>query len=266
MTNPDYTHITVLIDESGSMGHLANDTRGGFNTFLAVQQKENGKATMTVCKFSSGYEIIGKPETDIQGVQPLTEKTYFPCGGTALLDALGRCITDLGKSLMLVPEEQRPGKVLFLVMTDGEENASREYTKSAVANMVKTQEDVYSWNFIYMGANVDAFSESQGMGMRAGSTIAYNATSRGVGAAYGVMSKSVSSLRGASMHDVAGVLANMFHGAANVEDIQDANPVPDADILKKLQTQIQNDSLPKPEKKATSRRSASKSASKKTKA
>ena len=104
MTDANYTHITVLLDESGSMGHLAEDTRGGFNNFLTEQQAVEGKATMTVCKFSSGYTILSSMR-DIKSVEPLTVRTYSPGGGTALLDAMGRCITELGSALAKMPEE-----------------------------------------------------------------------------------------------------------------------------------------------------------------
>jgi hypothetical protein len=195
MTDANYTHITVLLDESGSMGHLAEDTRGGFNNFLTEQQAVEGKATMTVCKFSSGYTILSSMR-DIKSVEPLTVRTYSPGGGTALLDAMGRCITELGSALAKMPEEKRPGKVLFLVITDGEENASKEWTKAKIAEMVKHQEEAYKWNFLYLGANVDAFGESADLGIRASNAIGYTASAKGIGAAYNVMSRGLSAVRG----------------------------------------------------------------------
>jgi len=214
MTDKNYTHITVLIDSSGSMASLANDTRGGFNTFLAEQKAVKGKATLTVCKFSTGYEVLTEM-ADIQMVAPLTEATYSPGGGTALLDAMGRCISSLGVALADLPEKKRPSKIMFLVITDGEENSSHEYSKAKIASMVSLQEKTYKWNFVYLGANVDSFAESASLGMRSSNALNYSPTSGGVGGTYQVLSKSMTSVRGVGEMNTA---YDLFSNVANVEE------------------------------------------------
>ncbi len=224
MTDANYTHITVLLDESGSMGSLAEDTRGGFNSFLEEQQAIDGKATMTVCKFSSshgrypGYQILCSM-LDISSVEPLTSISYRPGGGTALLDAMGKCITDLKNDLQRLPEDKRPGKVLFLVITDGEENSSREWSKAKIAEMIKHQEEVYKWNFLYLGANVDAFAESSAIGIRSSNAIGYTASSKGIGAAYNVVSRGLGAVRGLDAQDAS----YDFFCSAHVDDLKDVD-------------------------------------------
>lgn len=215
MTDANYTHITVLLDESGSMDHLAGDTREGFNTFLKEQQTVGGRATMTVCKFSTHYNVLAKMQ-DIREVSPLNAGSYRPGGGTALLDAMGTSITELGAALAALPEDKRPGKVLFLVITDGEENASREWTKTTIAEMVTRQETEWKWNFLYLGANVDAFAESGDLGIRSSNAIAYTASSKGLERAYGVMSRSVGAVRGS---DDQNAMYDVFC-SAHVDDLQ----------------------------------------------
>jgi len=227
MTNPNYTHITVLLDESGSMERLAEDTRGGFNTFLKEQKEVEGKATMTVCKFAGGYEVLAAMK-DIKKVKALTGATYRPSGGTALLDAMGKCITDLGKALAELSEEDRPGKVLFLIITDGEENASQEWSKAKIAEMVKTQEEVYKWNFMYLGANVDAFHESAALGIRASNAIGYTASSKGMHQAYTVMSASLGAVRGLNAQDMS---LDMF-SSNHVDELENV------DFAQRLSTQV----------------------------
>ena len=218
MTDKNYTHISVLIDESGSMGNLAADTRGGFNSFLKDQQAVGGKATMTVCTFSNGYKILSSMR-DINSVEPLTGTSYCPGGGTALLDAMGKCITELGSALAALPDEKRPGKILFLVITDGEENSSREWNKAKIAEMVKRQESEYKWNFLYLGANVDAFAESANMGIRAANAIGYNATSKGIHDAYHVVSRSLGAVRGCA---APGMSYDVF-SSSHVDELQNTD-------------------------------------------
>lgn len=238
MTDANYTHITVLLDESSSMGHLAEATRAGFNSFLEEQKAGPGRATMTVCKFSSGYKILSSMR-DIKQVEELTTGTYNPMGNTALLDAMGTCINELGASLAALPEEKRPGKVLFLVITDGEENSSRTFNKKQIAAMVKTQEETYKWNFLYLGANVDAFAESDALGIRASNAIGYTASVQGVGSAYSVMSRGLSAVRGTQDQNVQ---YDVFC-SAHVDDLQGVDMARSIQINKpKVDNKIDTDS------------------------
>lgn len=219
MTDPNYTHITVLLDESGSMERLADDTRGGFNSFLTEQKALDGKATISVYKFADTYKVLYSMQS-IKKAKALNSANYAPVGNTALLDAMGKSISDLGKDLADLPEEKRPGKVLFLVITDGQENHSREWSKAKIAEAVKHQEAIYKWNFLYLGANVDAFHEAAGMGMRTSNSIGYKATSRGVHDAYLVMNASVGAVRTSSLQDAQ---YDVFNGTKDVSDLQGAD-------------------------------------------
>ena len=131
MTNPNLTSINILIDASGSMAGLQKDTIGGFNTFLAEQKALPGDATLSVAMFSDDYSIV-YDNLPIKEVPELTTATYRPSGSTALLDAFGRTIDRMGKRFAALPEEQRPGKVLLLVMTDGEDNCSTDYKHTKI--------------------------------------------------------------------------------------------------------------------------------------
>lgn len=164
MTKPNTTLISVLLDCSGSMARTANDTIGGFNNFLSEQKKGTDEAHMTFAQFNSDYKIAfnGMP---LSVVPDLTADTYRCGGNTALLDALGRTIDDIGAKLSALSESERPESVVVVVITDGEENSSKEYTKDRIAEMVKTQTDVYNWQFLFLGANIDAIQNGGAVGV-----------------------------------------------------------------------------------------------------
>jgi len=179
----DATEIVVVMDKSGSMGYCAADAIGGFNQFLKEQQDEPGEANLTLVLFDTTYNIPvnGKP---IKEVKPLTTDTYRPGGNTALNDAVARAIIETGKRLSDIPEEERPNKVLCIIITDGQENSSREHSRAQVQEMVKHQEEKYDWAFIYLGANVDAFAEARHLGIQPQMAVAYSAGSVGTRSAY----------------------------------------------------------------------------------
>lgn len=164
--NNDYTHITMILDRSGSMGTIRSDVVGGFNAFLDEQKKVPGKCTVTLVQFDSEnpYDVL-RHMTQLADVKPLGEE-YQPRSNTPLYDALGRGIVNTGIDLTALPEAERPGKVVFVIITDGLENASREYTSQKVGEMTKHQEEVYKWHFIYLGANQDAFAAGHGIGVQ----------------------------------------------------------------------------------------------------
>jgi len=160
----DLCELIVVIDESGSMGSVRNDTIGGFNTFLETHQKMPGEAKLTLVKFDTKYDIVHNG-LDIQKTPPLNSKTYSPSGMTALLDAVGKTIDAVGKRLDATPEEEKPEKVIMVIMTDGEENSSREYKIEDVKRKMKHQQDVYKWDVVFMGADQDAWAAGGGMGV-----------------------------------------------------------------------------------------------------
>jgi hypothetical protein len=198
MTNPNLTSINVILDRSGSMGTIRNDVIGGFNAFLEDQQKGvSGEATVSLIQFDDRYEV-NYLNVPIEKAEKLSEETYVPRGMTALLDAMGRTINDLGDRLRGLPENERPSRVLVMVFTDGYENSSQEFTQQKIAELVKQQEDQWNWTFLFLGANIDSFATGGSLGISANSTINYDSTSKGIRSAYFVGSNAVRELRNAS--------------------------------------------------------------------
>lgn len=159
----DLCELVVILDESGSMGLITNDTIGGFNTFLETHQKLPGDANLTLVKFDTKYEIVHNG-VDVRSVKPLDKTTYSPGGATALLDAVGRAIDELGKRYDVLSEDEKPGKVIFLIITDGEENSSREYKLKQIKEKTTKRQNDDKWEFVFMGANQDAWAEAGKMG------------------------------------------------------------------------------------------------------
>lgn len=159
------TDISVLLDRSGSMASIKADTIGGFNEFLAAQKAEPGEATMTLVQFdSSGYDrvIDAKPLAE---AEPLTDHTFQPRGSTPLLDSMARIIQETGERLRAMNPTERPEKVIVVIVTDGEENCSKEFTRDEVMAMVTHQRGAYKWDFIYLGANQDAIRAAAQVGI-----------------------------------------------------------------------------------------------------
>lgn len=188
------SEIVCIIDRSGSMHSIANDAIGGFNTFLEEQKKVEGEATLTYVQFDNEYEVVHENKP-LQEVPQINETTYQPRGMTALLDAVGKTIDDVGKRLSGMSEQNRPDKVIVAILTDGMENASKKYSLEQVKGMITHQKDKYQWEFIYLGANQDAFAEGFKLGIDAKDTIAFAATGQGVRKAYTNMSNLTSNYR-----------------------------------------------------------------------
>lgn len=188
------TEMVFILDRSGSMNHLVNDTIGGFNSMIEEQKKQDGEAYVTTVLFDGQYEIL-HDHVDINDIQPITEKEYYARGMTALLDALGRTINSIGERLNNTPEDERPEKVIFVVTTDGMENASQEFTKSGVKKMIEHQQEKYSWTFMFLGANMDAVGEATSLGMSAQFARTYTASDIGTQSLYSAVSKTLSCAR-----------------------------------------------------------------------
>jgi Mg-chelatase subunit ChlD len=161
----DATHIAVLLDRSGSMGSVKDETISGFNDFLKEQKAAGENASFTLVQFDSESTDVVHEAKPVRAVPDLNEDTYQPRGSTPLLDALGQTINSTGRTLAAIPETNRPDKVVFVVITDGEENASHQFTKKQVKQMIDHQTEKYDWQFIYLGANQDAFAEAGAVGI-----------------------------------------------------------------------------------------------------
>lgn len=191
MTNPDFTVIQAIIDRSGSMQSIRSDAEGGFNRFIEDQRKQPGKCHVSLAQFDSEYQVV-YTNRPIEEVPPLE---IVPRGTTAMLDAIGRTVVDLGVRLATLPENERPGTVLVGIVTDGLENASQEFTFEAVKQLIQQQEQVYSWTFIYLGADQDAVEQGAKMGIAPGRALTYGRAASSK--AYDAMSGAVSRLRSA---------------------------------------------------------------------
>lgn len=176
--------IVFLLDMTGSMQPLKNDAIGGFNSFIEGQKKVPGQATVTLILFNSDETVKPFESMDINTVPLLTDKVYKPNGMTPLLDAMGFAIDEVGKRLEAVPEVDRPEKVMFAVMTDGEENYSHMFTLKQIYEKVKHQTDVYKWEFAFLGANIDAFAEANKLGISACNAATFVYSKQGFDKAY----------------------------------------------------------------------------------
>ena len=160
------TEMVFVLDRSGSMSGLAADTIGGFNELIEKQKKIEGDAYVTTVLFDHEYEVL-HDHVALGEVAPLTDREYFARGSTALLDAVGRTIDAVGARLAATAEDERPEHVVFVITTDGRENSSREYTAKRVRGMIEHQQQKYSWQFVFLGANMDAVSEARNLGISA---------------------------------------------------------------------------------------------------
>lgn len=189
----DLTEIIMIVDRSGSMEPLRNDAIGGFNTFLEDQKKQSGQANLTLVLFNDGYDVVvdGKP---IQEVSSLNHETYVPQGSTALLDAMGKAINQTGARLAAMDEQDRPGKVIVVVLTDGQENASHEFSKAKIAALVKQQEEQYNWKVIFLSSDMHAIQDA-GAYIRPGAVLRHAADAAGTCRSYVAASCAVSHYR-----------------------------------------------------------------------
>ncbi len=198
----NYSDITVVLDRSGSMGPLTNEVIGAFNTFVDEQKQVEGDASFTLIQFDDQYEV-NCDAIDIQAARHLDETTYVPRGMTALFDAVGKAITSTGTRLSEMDESDRPEKVIFLIQTDGAENASKEFTLNRIKSMIKEQQEVYSWEFVFLGANIDAVSVAADIGISQGRAMKYANNAEGVSEALCSLSSNLASFRRGEKVDMA---------------------------------------------------------------
>lgn len=165
MTNPNYTDITFILDRSGSMAGSESDTIGGVNKFLSDQNEVDGKCRVTTVLFDNQYEFLYENQP-ISETPKLDNESYFVRGSTALYDAMGRAIKEAGNRFSKMPEKERPGRVLFVIITDGYENASREFDFKTLSEMISVQQDKYKWDFVFLGADLDAMGTHGNLGIK----------------------------------------------------------------------------------------------------
>ena len=193
MPNPNRSDITILLDRSGSMASVKSDVEGGFARFLADQRAVPGDCDLSLVQFDS--QSIEAVFTE-RPIRESPELELQPRGMTPLLDAVGQTIVRTGERLAAKPERERPGRVLFVILTDGKENASREYSKTRIREMVQHQTLAYRWQFLYLGANVDAFAEAGGLGIDSQFAASFNATPDGMKRCMEVASFKAAEFRG----------------------------------------------------------------------
>jgi uncharacterized protein YegL len=191
----DLTEIVVILDRSGSMDSLAGDTIGGFNKFIEDQKKVSGEAHLTTVLFDDHYDFL-HDRVNIQNVKPITEKEYFARGMTALLDAVGKTVNSIGEKLSQMNEADRPSKVIVLIITDGAENSSKEFSHQQVKAMVEKQRNVYNWEFLFFGANIDSFLAADSIGISKTRSANFSASGLGVDSTLDAMSLATSGYRG----------------------------------------------------------------------
>ena len=195
--NSRYTEIAFVLDRSGSMGSCKEAAIEGFNHFLLEQQRLEGLAKLTLVLFDDEY-LVPCRSLPVQEVVPLNSETYVPRNSTALLDAIGQTIDELGKRLVELPEKDRPAQVIVAILTDGLENASRRYTWHDISDRIKHQSEVYKWTFLFLGANQDAIATAAQLSISATNAATYVADAPGARASHRAFSRRTAALRRAA--------------------------------------------------------------------
>ena len=189
----NFTRIAIVLDRSGSMESCKESTVAGFNEFIRTQREIPGEATVKLVQFDDQYEtVFDKP---LKECPELTQNTFVPRGSTALLDAQGRTIVELGQELAALPEQERPSKVIVVTLTDGLENASKQYNLDKIGEMIREQRDKYNWDFVFLGANQDAIATAAAMSIPLPSAMSYSTSKAGVAATMAAVSHYVGAAR-----------------------------------------------------------------------
>lgn len=211
------TEVVFILDRSGSMRGLEADTIGGFNSMIEKQQKEEGEAYISTILFDDQTEVL-YDRVPIDKVEPMNDNQYYVRGCTALLDAIGGAIHHIGNVHKYARDEDRPEKTLFIITTDGMENASVKYDYKKVKKMIERQKERYHWEFIFLGANIDAVEVAGRFGISSSRAVRYECDSEGTKLNFNVMSKMVSAARASKS---AVLMGDAFNSAEMLEDIRD---------------------------------------------
>jgi len=188
------TELVFILDKSGSMAGLEADTIGGYNSMLKKQKKAEGEAFVTTVLFNHHYELL-HDRINVKGISPITEKDYEVSGTTALLDSIGFTIQKINNVQKHTSKNERAEKVLFVITTDGMENASREFTADKIKKMVQYQKEKYGWEFMFLGANIDAVSTAAQFGIDEDYAVDYHSDEQGTQLNYQMVSEAVTNLR-----------------------------------------------------------------------
>ena len=194
MMKTNNCELVFILDRSGSMGGLESDTIGGFNSMLKKQKQEDGQATVTTVLFDDKYELL-HDRINLEHVNPITEKEYYVRGMTALLDAMGKTINKIKNVQKSISDDVKANKVLFVIITDGMENSSKEYSNAKIKKMVSQVQKTDNWEFIFLGANIDAIATAKDYGISAHKAVDYHADSQGTGVCYEAVCAAVSTMR-----------------------------------------------------------------------
>ena len=192
--NNNLTELVFVLDKSGSMGGLERDTIGGFNSMLEKQRKEDGDVVISTVLFDDRMQVI-HDRVGIDGIRDLTSEDYQVGGCTALLDALGKSIKHINKVQKALSEDERPAKTMFVITTDGQENSSHEYSYEKIKKMVEKKQEKKQWEFLFLGANMDAISAAANIGIRADRAANFVCDATGTAVNYSALSRAVSKLR-----------------------------------------------------------------------
>lgn len=212
--NNNLTELIMILDMSGSMFALREDTIGGYNSLIEQQKKEKGEAVVTTVLFDHEY-ILLHDRKNIKEVSALTNDDYSPRGSTAMLDAIGRTLVSVGHKLAELPEEERPGKVMVTIITDGYENASREYSWETIKKMIEEQRSKYSWVFTFIGADIDNMQVSNSLGIDPRFSKKYTKSMAGTASVYNSVSKSMAKMRNSV--DASCALSEIAEELNNIE-------------------------------------------------
>ena len=211
------TEIVFILDRSGSMTGLEADTIGGYNSMIDKQKTEEGEALISTVLFDGQTEVL-HDRVPLDKIEHITEKEYYVRGSTALLDAIGGAIHHIGNIHKYARDEDVPEKTLFIITTDGMENSSREYSYDKVKKMVERQKKKYNWEFIFLGANIDAVSVADRFGVSSSRAVTYEHDSIGTALNFNVMSKMVSCARAAGS---AKAMEEAFDSEEMLSDIRE---------------------------------------------
>ncbi len=192
--NKNLTEMVFILDRSGSMAGLEADTIGGYNSLMEKQKAESGEATITTVLFDDKYEMI-HDHADIKKVKPMDNKTYYARGCTALLDAIGKTINHVGNRHKYAPDSEVSDKTMVVIITDGYENASREFGLDKVRSMIEHQKEKFGWEFLFLGANIDAVETAGTFGISADRAVTYEADSLGTEMNFRAVNEAVKCVR-----------------------------------------------------------------------
>jgi len=192
--NMDLVEIACVVDRSGSMASISKDAIGGFNTFLASQKAQPGSTRFTLVLFDNEYQVVHNG-TPIRLVEDLTSTTFIPRGSTALLDAIGKTMDDMGARLSQTTEQERPGKVILAILTDGEENSSEVYTSEKVERMLRHQQEKYQWEVLFLAANQDAIMAAKKLAIPSENALNFYPSPKGIQMAFSALSDDINQRR-----------------------------------------------------------------------